>query len=266
MKLFSKISRRNWFTSLILLATLPCLSAAPAVDSLVYIGTYTGPKSKGIYTVRLNGATGEVSAPELAATAKNASFVAVHPNRRLLYSVGETSDFNGKPAGSVTAFAIDPPTGKLTRLNQQSSVGAGATHLSVDASGKNVLVANYTGGSIASLPIKADGRLGESTSFIQHTGASVDPRRQKEPHAHGIYLDPANHFAFVPDLGLDKVMIYRFDAEKGLLTAYDPAFAAIQAGSGPRHCQSSALKPRASRTHTMHQPSASFMLTTCDSF
>ncbi len=235
MKCFAPISRRHCFAALLLLAVLPRASAAPAVDSVVYIGSYTGPKSKGIYTFRLNGTTGEVSAPELAAEAKNASFVAIHPNRRLLYSVGETADFNGKPSGSVTAFSIDLPTGKLTRLNQQSSVGAGATHLSVDAIGKNVLVANYGGGSIASLPIKADGRLGEATAFIQHEGGSVDKARQKGPHAHGIYVDPANAFVFVPDLGMDKVMIYRFDAEKGKLAANDPAFAAVAPGSGPRH-------------------------------
>ena len=235
MKCLAEIKRRNWLTLLVLLPVLFRASTAPAGDSLVYIGTYTGPKSQGIYTFRLNATTGEPTRPELAATASNPSFLAIHSNCRFLYAVGETNEFNGKPSGSVTAFAIDPLAGKLMQINQQASAGAGATHLSVDASGKYVLVANYGGGSIACLPIKADGRLGEATAFIQHKGFSVDPDRQKEPHAHGIYVDLANHFVFVPDLGLDRVMSYRFDEEKGSLVANDPAFTAIAPGSGPRH-------------------------------
>jgi 6-phosphogluconolactonase len=206
-----------------------------AAKPLVYFGTYTGAKSKGIYVSRIDLATGKLSAPELAGAIVSPSFLAVHPNRRFLYAVNEVGEFSGKPGGAVSAFAIDAATGKLTLLNQQSSGGGGPCHLVVDKAGKNVLVANYGGGSVAVLPITDDGRLREATSFIQHTGSSLNPQRQKEPHAHSSHLDPANRFAFVADLGLDKVLIYRFDAEKGTLTPNDPSFAKVAAGAGPRH-------------------------------
>ncbi|MCX7887879.1 MAG: beta-propeller fold lactonase family protein, partial [Verrucomicrobiae bacterium] len=198
----------------------------------VYFGTYTRTgKSKGIYRSLFNAVTGALGRPELVAETTNPSFLAIHPNRRLLYAVGELAD---KKGGAVCAFAIEP-SGKLTLLNQQSSVGAGPCHVNVDKTGKNVLVANYAGGSVAVLPIQSDGCLREASCFIQHVGSSVNPKRQQGPHAHSIFLDAANRFAFAPDLGLDKIMIYRFDADKGVLTPNDPAFATVAPGSGPRH-------------------------------
>lgn len=201
----------------------------------VYIGTYTGPKSKGIYVSKLDLGSGKLSTPELAAEVTSPSFLAIHPNRQFLYAVNEVAAFDGQKAGAVSAFAIDSKTGKLTLLNQQSSGGGGPCHLVVDDSGKAVLVANYGGGSTCALPIEKDGRLGKATAFIQHTGSSVNPRRQEAPHAHGAYLDPANRFAFVPDLGLDKVLIFKFDAQQGSLTPNDPPAASVQPGAGPRH-------------------------------
>ena len=202
---------------------------------LVYVGTSGGTKSKGIYSGRMDAKTGALSPFSLAAETPNPSFVTIHPNNRFLYAVNAISNFGGKNSGSISAFAIDRTTGKLTPLNQQSSGGAGPCHLVVDHTGKHVLAVNYSGGSVCVLPIKEDGSLGEATTFIQHQGSSVNPKRQDGPHAHGIYLDAGNRFAFVPDLGLDKVMIYKFDAAKGLLTANDPAFATVNPGSGPRH-------------------------------
>jgi 6-phosphogluconolactonase len=207
----------------------------PPPGMLVYIGTYTGEKSKGIYVTRMNPATGELTAPELAAETPSPSFLAVHPSRNLLYSVNEVNTFQGKPAGAVTAFSIDRATGKLTLLNQQSSVGGGPAHLIVDKEGRNVLVANYGGGSVAVLPIDADGRLKPSSSFVQHTGSSVNASRQKEPHAHSVNVDAADKFAYVADLGLDKVLVYKYDSAKGTLTPNDPPFATVKPGSGPRH-------------------------------
>lgn len=201
----------------------------------VYFGTYTGETSKGIYASSLDPATGQLSPAELAAEVNNPSFVAIHPNRKFLYAVSEISDVGGKPGKGVSAFSMDPVTGKLTPLNQQSSVGAGACHLVVDAAGKNVLVANYGGGSCAVLPIGADGKLSPASSSIQHHGSSVNKDRQEGPHAHSINLDPANKYAFVADLGLDKVLIYRFDVAKGLLTPNDPPAGIVAPGSGPRH-------------------------------
>lgn len=210
-------------------------SAAPSGDLLVYFGTYATEKSRGVYVSRLDLASGSLSAPVLAAETVSPSFLAVHPSRPFLYAVNEVGTFEGKPAGSVSAFAIDRASGVLTALNRQSTGGRDPAHLSVDRTGRTVLVANYSGGSVAALPIDADGRLKPATAFVQHTGSSINPERQKQPHAHAIAVDPANRFAYVADLGLDKVLIYRFDAAKGSLTAGDPPSASVRPGSGPRH-------------------------------
>jgi 6-phosphogluconolactonase len=210
--------------------------AAKIEKLMVYVGTYTSSgKSKGIYLFEMNLATGALTPKGLSAETVNPSFLAVHPSCRFLYSVGEISDFAGKKSGAVNAFAIDPRTGHLTLLNQQMSHGMGPCHLVVDSAGKHVLVANYGGGSVAALPIQADGKLGEATSTIQHTGKSVNAQRQESPHAHSVNLDAANKFAFAADLGLDKVLVYRFDAAKGTLTPNDPPAATVAPGAGPRH-------------------------------
>ncbi len=201
----------------------------------VYVGTYTGSKSKGIYTLRMNLGTGALTAPELAAEATNPTFLALHPSRRFLYAVGEIGNFAGKRSGAVSAFAIDPESGKLTPLTQQPSGGAGPCHVSVDKAGKNLLVANYSGGSVAVLPLGEDGRLAEPSEFIQHKGTGPNPRRQEGPHAHSINLDPAGRFAFACDLGLDKVLVYRFDPAQGKLAPNDPPAASVAPGAGPRH-------------------------------
>ena len=202
---------------------------------LVYFGTYTGEKSKGVYVSRLDLASGALTRPELAGETASPSFLAVHPSQNFLYAINEIGNFQGKESGSVSAFTIDRNTGRLTALNQQPSVGRGPAHLVVDKAGRNVLVANYGGGSVAVVPIGTDGALKPPSAFIQHTGGSVDPERQKGPHAHSINLDPANRFAYAADLGLDKVLVYRFDADKGSLVANDPPFAQVAAGAGPRH-------------------------------
>ena len=204
-------------------------------DMLVYFGTYTGEKSKGVYVSRLDLASGALSRPELAAETASPSFLAVHPSQNFLYAINEIGNFQGKESGSVSGFAIDRNSGQLRALNQQPSVGRGPAHLVVDKAGRNVLVANYGGGSVAVVPIATDGTLKPPSAFIQHTGGSVDPQRQKGPHAHSINLDPANRFAYAADLGLDKVLVYRFDADKGSLVANDPPFAQVAPGAGPRH-------------------------------
>jgi 6-phosphogluconolactonase len=145
------------------------------------------------------------------------------------------NEFEGKPGGAVSSFSVDASGGKLTLLNQRPSMGTGPCHITMDKDGRNLLVANYGSGSVAVLPVAADGRIAEATSVVQHTGKSVHPQRQTGPHAHCVTLDPANRFAFVCDLGLDRVMSYRFDAQAGKIVANDPAFAAVKAGSGPRH-------------------------------
>ena len=208
------------------------LSTASAESLPVYFGTYTSGNSpsKGIYRSMLDLETGKLSAPVLAAEAKNPSFIEVHPNGKFLYAVGESSG-----SGSISAFRIDTAAGVLRLLNQQPSGGAGPCHVSIDHAGRNVLVANYRGGSASVIPIKANGRLAKPTGFVQHQGSSVNPRRQKRPHAHSINVSPDNRFAFVADLGIDKIMIYRLDVEKGTIVANSPAFAKVKPGAGPRH-------------------------------
>jgi 6-phosphogluconolactonase len=200
-----------------------------------YIGTYTDGKSKGIYRCEYDAATGRLSEPILAAEMTNPSFLTLHPNRRYLYAVGETDEFEGKPSGVVAAFSIDPDSGELKRLNQKPSAGAGPCHVVVDRKGKNVLVANYSGGNAAVLRIEDDGRLGGRSGFSQHSGKGPNPARQEGPHAHCINLDPANRFAVVADLGLDQVVIYRFDPDKGTLEKNDPPSVKVEPKSGPRH-------------------------------
>jgi 6-phosphogluconolactonase len=213
--------------------------AAQAPDDwIMYVGTYTKAPSKGIYAYRFQSATGEVTplgAAGLAAETENPSFLAVHPNQRFLYAVNEVSRYEGKDAGSVSAFAIDRATGTLTLLNRVSSRGGGACHLSLDRSGKWLFVANYGGGSVAAFPVHDDGTLGEASAFFQHEGKSVNAARQSGPHAHETVVSPDNRFVLAADLGLDKVFTYRLDPAKGGLAPGEPPFATIAPGSGPRH-------------------------------
>jgi 6-phosphogluconolactonase len=225
----------------VLLAVSAALAASPAPGtsgaSFVYFGTYTGPKtgSRGIYVASFDAGTGRVGEPRLAAESENPSFLALHPTRPLLYAVNEVGTFEGEDAGSVSAFAVDPASGDLRPLGRQSSKGGSPCHLAVDRSGRHVLVANYGGGSVASLPLRPDGGLGPASSFVQHQGAGGDPRRQKGPHAHMVATDPANTVALVADLGLDKVLLYRFDPRVGHLSPSDPPDARLAPASGPRH-------------------------------
>lgn len=209
------------------------LRAAPQFH--VYFGTYTGKASKGIYAARLDAGSGKLTAPELVAETTSPSFLAIAPNGKFLYAANEVSTFEGKSSGAVSAFALDQSTGKLTPLNQVSSGGGGPCHIVVDATGKTVLIANYGGGSVASYPVNANGSLGETGSFIQHAGSSVNKGRQSAPHGHCIVTDRANRFALACDLGLDQVLIYKLDAAKGRMTTNDPPFATVPPGSGPRH-------------------------------
>jgi 6-phosphogluconolactonase len=213
--------------------------------TLVYVASgdnaASGAKSKGIYFFRLQTDNLEVSQNitlvplGLAAETPNPSFLELDLKRRLLFAATRIPQFGGKAGGAVSAFSIDPASGKLTLLNQSSCMGVGPCHLALDNAGRNLLVANYDSGSVAVLPVASDGKLGAATDFVQHAGKSVNPDRQNGPHAHCVAFDPSNRFAFVCDLGLDKVMTYRFDAQRGKLTPGDPAFTAAKPGVGPRH-------------------------------
>ena len=201
---------------------------------LVYVGTYTDHGSKGIYVYRFDSSTGKMTSLGLAAEATEPSFLAVDSSGRFLYAVNETETYSGQPTGAASAFAIQPDSGKLSLLNQVSSRGTDPAHITLDRTGKYALVANYTSGSVAVFALLKDGRLGEVASFVQHKGSSVNPERQKGPHAHAIALSPDNRFAVVADLGLDQLLVYSFDAAKGTLGA-KPQVVKASPGTGPRH-------------------------------
>ncbi|HEX4227333.1 MAG TPA: lactonase family protein [Bryobacteraceae bacterium] len=217
--------------------TAALLFALPALaeGTLVYIGTFTTGASKGIYAYRLDEATGRMTPLGLVAEAQSPSYLAVSPNRRFLYAVNEIDRFEGKKAGSVSAFSIDRASGKLTLLNRVSSGSPGPTHVAIDPSGKWLFVANYAGGSLADFAIERDGRIGQMVTLLQHTGSGADPARQKSPHPHEVVPSPDGRFLLSPDLGLDRVFVYKLNAETGKLTDGNPPFAAVKPESGPRH-------------------------------
>jgi 6-phosphogluconolactonase len=224
-----------------LMGLISCLAvcgcaAQPGAEGKVrvYIGTYTSGPSKGIYSAVLDRRTGDLKDLALTVETKNPSFLAFHPRLPVLYAVGEIGGGAGKPGGAVSAFAIDAKAGGLTLLNQQSSGGAGPCYVSVDPTGRTVLVANYGGGSIASLPLEADGRLKPPATVIQHTGASVNPKRQTAPHAHSIWPEPGTGRAWVCDLGLDKVFAYGLNPTEGKLVETPAEVVAMKPGAGPR--------------------------------
>ena len=201
----------------------------------VYVGTYTAQQSKGIYVYRLDINTGRIVSLGLAAETNDPSFLAVHPNQTFLYAVNETGKFQNQSSGAVSAFAIDHHSGKLTLLNQVASHGADPCYVSVDKTGKYVLVANYSGGSVAVFPVLKGGRLGEATSVLQYKGAGPNPERQQSTHAHWIDFSPDNRFVIVADLGLDQLNVYKFNSTKGSLVPNQPAVVRLKPESGVRH-------------------------------
>lgn len=205
-------------------------------DYLVYIGTYTQSRGKGIYAMRFQPATGKLTRPVLAAETPSPSFLAVHPSQKFLYAVNEheEKDLPGKN-NTVSAYSIDPKTGSLKFLNKVSSQGEGPAHIAIDPTGKALLALNYRSGSVALLPILPDGQLGEATAVDQHHGSGPDKQRQAGPHAHGAVFSPDNRFALVAEHGIDEVMVYRFDPVKGSLIPNDPPFYKATPGAAPRH-------------------------------
>ena len=195
----------------------------------LYFGTYTRKSpAEGIYYAELDLNSGQLNKLQLVVKSSNPSFIEIHPTGKFLYAVAE-----GK-LGKIKAFSIDPKSKKLKLLNQRSAEGAAPCHISLDKAGKNLLLANYSTGNVAVFPINADGSLSEVSSTMQHKGVGVT-KRQKGPRAHSINLSPDNRFAYVADLGLDKVMIYKFDPEIGVLKTNNPPFAKLKPGAGPRH-------------------------------
>ena len=205
------------------------LMACDGAESLMYVGTYTGQGSDGIYAWRFDSNTGALRALGLMAKSENPSFLAISPDRKFLYAANETN------AGAVTAFSIDAVSGALTELNRVSARGDGTCYVTVDHTGRVALAANYGSGSLASFHIDQAGRLSEAVSYIQHTGTGADRERQGSPHAHSINLSPDNRFAISADLGTDELNVYRVDGSSGSLTPNDPPAIKMKPGDGPRH-------------------------------
>lgn len=208
-------------------------AAAQADMQRIYIGTYTNSASEGIYVLDFDSNTGAATNLRLAAKTENPAFLAAHPTLPVIYAVGEMVAEPDGPGGTVSAFRIEA-SGALTLINRASSVGDGPCHVAVAPSGKHVAVANYGGGSTALLPIDDTGVLGKASAFVQHEGSSVNPKRQEGPHAHAVTFDPSGQYLVVADLGIDKLLIYRYDAKAGTLKPAD-APAVLKPGAGPRH-------------------------------
>lgn len=209
-------------------------AAAGARDWPVYFGTFTNETSQGIYRARLDSDTGKLTTPELAVAAPSPNYLAISPDGRFLYAVTRGERFKPEGSGGVSVFAIEGQSGGLKLVGEAGSGGAGPCHVSVDAGGQTVLVANYGGGSVKSFRANRDGTLAEGT-FVQHHGSSVNPRRQGAAHAHCFVPAPEGRFALACDLGLDRVVIYPYDPTNGTLNTNDPGLAAVAPGSGPRH-------------------------------
>jgi 6-phosphogluconolactonase len=211
----------------------------------VFVGTYTEPilfgtgqvlrgKGKGIHVYRFDTLSGALEPYGVAEGVRNPSYLAFHPSRRFLYAVNEYKEFEGRASGAVSAFTLDPDRGQLTFINQKATGGTDPCHLTVTKSGDCVLVANFASGSFCVRPILPDGSLDDGGQFVQHQGTSIDPKRQTGPHAHAVILDNQERFIFVPDLGMDKVMVYELDAAHAKVKPNSTPFSAVRPGAGPR--------------------------------
>ena len=209
-------------------------SSVLAAEYRVFVGTYTGKESRGIYSFSFDASEEKAEAFRLAAKAENPSFLAIHPNRRFLYAVNEVNKFAGTASGAASAYQIQPD-GSLLFLNQAATGGGAPCHLAVEANGNFLLVANYNGGSVSVLRLGEDGSIQERTELVQHLGRSKHPRRQRRPHAHSVNLDVGNRYVAAADLGVDKVFVYPLDAATGRLHLAKANAVSLPPGSGPRH-------------------------------
>lgn len=222
------------FLSLFFLAATGVMGQSSSKD-ILYVGTYSDRGSKGIYVLEFDRTTGKLREVQTIEDKESPTFLEVHPNGRYLYAVyREGMDANDQH-GTVTAFEIDPASGKLNKINEQSSEGAGPCHVSIDPEGKLAYVSNYGGGNLAVYPIRKDGSLDKASDVVQHSGSSVNENRQKEPHMHSIIPSDNGKFIYASDLGIDKIMIYQPDRKTGKLTPAKTPYAESVPGAGPRH-------------------------------
>jgi 6-phosphogluconolactonase len=233
-----RLSRRSFVIMLGLITSSNYSVTADGGKAIVYVGTFKRESSKGIYAWQLDMNSGKMEPLGLVADTMRPVFIALHPNRRFLYAVSRPTTVDRTNLGVVHAYAIDTKTARLTSLNSFSTRGIDPAYVAVDRTGQNLLVANFGSnkgnGNVVVFPIKTNGSLAEASDFIEYTGTGVHPQRQQGPHSHAINVSPDNRFAFVIDLGLDKIFVYRFDAEKGKLTPNSPPFVTLAPGAGPR--------------------------------
>ena len=223
----------RFFCSLLAMAASNLSSAR---EHVALLGTYTDTGSRGIYVVRVDGDTGDLTKPTLVAELPDPEFLALHPNGRIVYALTQVSDAEGKRVGAVAAFKLDPKSAQLTHLNTQATDRGSLCHLAVDAKGRMLVAASYGGAHVVSFPLDADGRVGATKTVIEHEGPLGPSRaRQDRPHPHSVTISPDNRFAFVADLSLDRVFAYKLGAEDGSLVAHEPAYLTVQPGAGPRH-------------------------------
>ncbi len=237
--------------------------ATEAAGRLVFIGTYTGgtTNSKGIYAFRFDEKTGALTPLGLKAETRSPSFLAASPDGKVLYAVNEIHDYNGTTAGSITSYTVDAKTATLTPLGVESTGGSDPCHVQCDRTGKVVAVANYSGGNFAVLPIGPGGKPGASTALLGGTGSGPDKQRQQGPHAHEVVFDPSNRYLLEADLGLDKILVYRFDAASGKVTPNDPPSVSLVPGSGPRHL---AFHPNGKFVFTINEMASTITTLTWD--
>src|SRR5438270_1470594 len=258
---------------LLAIAALP----SPAQRIMAYVGTYSSPQGpegsrgngKGVYMFEVNPANGSLSEREITPNGLNPSCLALDPSQTHLYTANEISTFEGGDTGSVSAYSIDRSSGHLRPLNTVSSQGAGPAHLSVHPSGKYVLVANYAGGTVAVIPIRPDGSLGPATDVKKHQGEVSRGRTPNapggsfalsghdRPHAHMIQSDPSGNFVLATDLGLDRIFVWKFDAEKGKLIPNTPPSVSLPPGDGPRHF---AFHPNRRWMYSLQEASSTLVL------
>ncbi|MCA1612619.1 MAG: lactonase family protein [Acidobacteria bacterium] len=219
-------------------------------EMILYVGTYTTGASEGIYIYRLNLLDGSLKREWAIAGIRDPSYLTLEPGGRFLYAVNEVENFGGAKSGAVSAFAVERKTGILRFLNQQASKGGAPCYVTTTESGRFVLVANYSGGNVAVLPVLPDGSLGEAVDVEQGAGTGPNRERQEAPHAHCVLLDRANKYAYSCDLGTDKVMVYRFDARGGSLSPNAPPSFSTKPGAGPRHL---AFHPRGRFVYVLNE-------------
>ena len=235
---FKAVAKTGIAILFLALLSAVAIRGAAGTKYIVYVGTYTDHGSRGIYAYAFDVLSGQMIPVGLAAQTVQPSFLANSPDGKFLYAINETNEFQGKQTGGVSSFLIDKTSGKLELQNEVSSLGPGPAFITLDRTGRYVFVANYAGGSVSVYSILPDGRIGDSTYFVQHKGSSVNKQRQETPHAHAVAVSPDNRFILVADLGLDQILVYPFDASRGTLGAAH--IVKTEPGAGPRHLTFSA--------------------------